>query len=141
MPSGASTTARPARSLVLMAALTGCVMLREPRAEATHTAWLNAMQTSDQAAAIALLADAAQASPRVRAYLERLQRDADPGTARTGGTLTAVTDLGLVQAEGAIEGMSAWHYARTVICRTATLVQTDAGWRVQRWDELPAACM
>lgn len=121
---------------VIAVGLNACGGPSARSAEATHEAWVKAMQSGAYQEAVDLLAypDPTIAGATVTQYLETQNHHEQPSTAFTGGNLSQVEIVG-VRDRGAEQlGLSLWTYANAQICWTTGLVQTDRGWLVNTWN-------
>lgn len=135
--------------LILVMCLTSCMAISQERsftsdqtgradntAEAVHRQYLTALKQNDRAKVLQLTAD--DEDDRVTQRLAALQYEMNPVNAVTGGALSGIEVLHVVNEGSAIRGISRWQYAHTSICHATLLVEHErAGWQVTDWRDLP----
>ncbi len=123
----------------LMLLLTGWGVLTTPMMSANdvHQGYLDALQHNDRTKLLAFSSDETYKLQNADRRLEKMRHEMDSANQRTGGTLTIVDVVSLTDEGAGKRGISRWVYAKTAVCHDAVLAQTDAGWRVTAWYELP----
>lgn len=110
----------------------------EDTAEAVHRQYLTALKKNDRATVLRLTADTDDEDDIVTRRLTALQYEMNSVNQVTGGALSSVEVLHIVNDGAAIRGVSRWQYAHTSICHETLLVEHErAGWQVTDWLDLP----
>lgn len=137
--------------LIIMLCLTSCAAISHERsftpnqtgrseetAEAIHRQYLTALKKNDRATVLQLTADTDDEDGIVTRRLAALQYEMNPVNQVTGGALSGIEVLHVVNEGSAIRGVSRWQYAHTSICHVALLVEhARSGWQVTDWRDLP----
>ena len=126
-------------ALWLMVSIASCGGLAGPTlsAEAVHQGYLDALQHHDRAKLLAFSGDETYMIENADRRLEKMRHAQNSGNHRTGGNLSRVDLVSLTDEGVGKRGVSRWVYAKRAVCHDAVLAQTDQGWRVTAWYELP----
>jgi hypothetical protein len=103
--------------------------------EDVHAAWVQAMRTSDRAAALVLAADQPFKEAFVDDHLRTIRDKMTAASSRTGPLETvevhAMTDNGQQKV-----GVSVWRFQHRTDCYSTVLTPTPGGWKVIGWGTL-----